>query len=39
MGHLGGGNPLREGELEIRHQMYIEMLELNKRGKIENLAR
>jgi len=38
-GHLGGGNPLREGELEIRHQMYIEMLELNKRGKIENLAR
>ncbi len=37
-GHAGKGNPLKDGELEIRHQMYLKMLELNKRGKNENLA-
>ena len=39
-GHLGLGNPLKEEELEIRHEMYLKMLELNRRGgKNENLAR
>ena len=37
-GRLGNGNPLKEGELEIRHKLYLEMLELNKRGKNENLG-
>jgi hypothetical protein len=37
-GHLGNGNYLKDGELEVREQMYREMLTLNKRGKNGNLA-